>query len=107
MSPLIPHLNSNATSSHLQSLSCTDQPPNSFEPYELQSSSFILTQTNVRTQVEEIRQFLHKPNIPLPPSIDWPPIEMSPINEYNIEGLLSMAFPTLFPIGTTMLLQPA
>ena len=31
---------------------------------------------------------------------------MSPINEYNTEGLLSMAFPTLFPIGTAMLLQP-
>ena len=46
---------------------------------------------------EEIRQLLHIPNIPLPPSIDWPPIEMSPINEYNTKGLLSIAFPTLFP----------
>ena len=31
---------------------------------------------------------------------------MSPINEYNTEGLLSMAFPTLFPTGTKMLLKP-
>ena len=49
---------------------------------------------------------LHISNIPLPPSIDFPPIEMSPLNEYNTEGLLSMAFPTLFSTGTTMLLQP-
>ena len=41
ISPLILHLNSNDTSSHPQILSYTDQPPNSFEPYELQSSSFI------------------------------------------------------------------
>ena len=52
ISPLIPHLNSNATSSHPQSLSCTNQPPNSFEPYELQSLSFISTQSNARTEVE-------------------------------------------------------
>ena len=31
---------------------------------------------------------------------------MSPINEYNTEGIISMAFPTLSPTGTTMLLQP-
>ena len=106
ISSLILHLNINDALSHQQSLSCTDQPTNSFEPYELESSSFISTQTNARTEVEEIRQLLHIPNIPLPPSIDWPPIEMSPINEYNTEGLLSMDFPTLFLTGTTMLLQP-
>ena len=78
ISPLILHLNSNATLSHQQSLSCNNEPPNSYEPYELESSSFISTQTNARTEVEEIRQLLHIPNIPLPPSIDFPPI-----NEYN------------------------
>ena len=83
ISPLIPHLNSNATLSHPQSLSYTNQPPNSFEPYELESSSFISTQTNARTEVEETRQLLHIQNIPLAPSIDWTPISISPINEYN------------------------
>ena len=83
ISPLIPHVNSNDTLSHQQSLSCTFQPPDSFEPYELDSSSFISTQTNAITEVEEIRQLLHIPNITLPPSIDWIAIEMSPINEYN------------------------
>ena len=55
ISSLIPHLNSNATLSHQQSLSSTVQPPNSFEPYELESSSFISAQTNARIEVEEIR----------------------------------------------------
>ena len=52
ISPLILHLNSNDTLSHQQSLSSTVQPPNSFEPYELESSSFISTQTNARIEVE-------------------------------------------------------
>ena len=100
------HVNRNATLSHQKILSSTFEPPNSFEAYEFEYSYFISTQTNSRTEVEEMRQLLHIPNIPLPLSIDWPPLEMSPINEYNTEGLLSMDFPTLFPTGTTMLLQP-
>ena len=80
ISPWILHVNRHATLSHWQSLSFTVQPPNSFEHYELESSSFISTQTNARTEVEEIRQLLHIPNIPLAPSIDWPPISISPIN---------------------------
>ena len=70
ISPWILYVNSNDTLSHQQSLSCTVQPPNSFEPYELESSSFNSTQTNARYEVEEIRHLLHIPNIPLPPSID-------------------------------------
>ena len=54
----------------------------------------------------KLRQLLHIPNTPLSPSIDWPPIGISPINEYNTEGLLSMAFPILFPTGAAMLKQP-
>ena len=55
ISSLILHVNNNDTLSHQQNLSCTVQPPNSFEPYELESFSFISTQTNARTEVEEIR----------------------------------------------------
>ena len=72
----------------------------------MESSSFISTQPNARTEVEEIRQLLHIPNTPLAPSIDWPPIGISPINEYNTKGLLSMVFPALFPKGAAMLKQP-
>ena len=106
ISPLIPHLNNNDTLSHLQSLSCTVKPPNLFEPYEIEYSSFISTENNARTKVEEIRHLLHIPNIPLPPSIDWPPVGFSPINEYNTKGHLSMDFPTLFPTGASMPKQP-
>ena len=52
ISSLILHLNSNDALSRQQSFSRTDQPPDSFEPYELESSSFISTQTNARTEVE-------------------------------------------------------
>ena len=38
ISPWIPHVNSNAKLAHQQSLSSIVQPPNSFEPYELESS---------------------------------------------------------------------
>ena len=40
-----------------------------------------------------------------PHILPWPEIYNSPINEYNTEGLLSMAFPTLFPTGTSLPLQ--
>ena len=106
ISPWIPHVNSNDTLSHQKRLSSTVELPNSFQPYEIESSSFISTQPNARIEVEEIRQLLHIPNTPLTPSIDWPPIEISPINEYNTKGLLSMSFPTLFPTGAGMLKQP-
>ena len=43
---------------------------------------------------------------PTTPSIYWTPIGISPINEYNTKGLLSMDLPTLFSIGATMLKQP-
>ncbi|XP_057835128.1 uncharacterized protein LOC131045552 [Cryptomeria japonica] len=39
-------------------------------------------------------------------NMPWPEINLSPINEYNTIGLLSMAFPTLFPSGVALPLQP-
>ncbi|XP_059064107.1 uncharacterized protein LOC131856362 [Cryptomeria japonica] len=36
----------------------------------------------------------------------WPVISCSPINEYNTEGLFTMSFPTLFPNGSALPLQP-
>ena len=83
ISPWILHVNNNDTISHQQSLSSIVEPPNSFQPYEIESSSFISTQPNARTEVEENRHILHIPNIPLPPYIYCPPIWISPINEYN------------------------
>ena len=51
-SPWISQVNSNDTVSHQQSSSSTVEPPNSFQSYEIESSSFISTQPNVRTKVE-------------------------------------------------------
>ena len=38
--------------------------------------------------------------------INWPVIDFFLVNEYNIEGLLDMSFPTLFPKGSTLYMQP-
>ena len=37
--------------------------------------------------------------------INWPVIYLFPVNEYNIEGLLDMSFPTLFSNGSTLYIQ--
>ena len=57
-------------------------------------------------KLKKFRHLLQIPNTPLATSIDWPPIGISPNNEYNTEGLLSMAFPTMFPIDAAMVTQP-
>ena len=54
ISPWILHVNSNDTLFHWQRLSSTVELPNSFQPYEIKSSSFISAQPNARTEVEEI-----------------------------------------------------
>ena len=38
--------------------------------------------------------------------IDWPGIGTSLVNEYVTEGLLDMAFPTLFPNGQCDWIEP-
>eukprot|EP01018_Ginkgo_biloba_P033877 Gb_14372 [translate_table: standard] len=38
--------------------------------------------------------------------VDWSNIDLSPLNEYNTEGIFDMAFPTLFPTGEVEWLQP-
>ena len=35
----------------------------------------------------------------LPPTVSWPPTSGTPINEFNTEGYITCAFPTLFPTG--------
>ena len=73
---------------------------------QIETSSFVFALPNSRTETEEIRRFASGTPAAPSTSIDWPPIGLSPINEYNTEGLLSMAFPTLFPTGVPMLKQP-
>ena len=79
-----------------------------FPPNHLPShpSSFIAHLPNERREVEEIRAFLDNVYSSDVDEIDWPSIGTSPVNEYNTEGLLDMAFPTLFPTGAVDWLQP-
>jgi hypothetical protein len=69
-------------------------------------SSFVARLPNEWREVEEIRTFIENADsTPIQP-LDWPNIGSSPINEYNIEGLLDMEFPTLFPTGDVDWLHP-
>ncbi|XP_057860503.1 uncharacterized protein LOC131069166 [Cryptomeria japonica] len=69
------------------------------------TSSFILHLPNEHRELQIIKKTLEledtTDNI-----IDWPEIGLTPINEYNTEGLLDMAFPTLFPNGIGLQMQP-
>ena len=56
--------------------------------------------------MEKIKDFVHTTSTTTPTTIDWPTIGLSPINEYNTEGLFNMEFPTLFPNGDELPLQP-
>ena len=60
-------------------------------------------QENIRHSVQE-RQINHPPAVP--PTITWPRTSATPINEFNTEGYISCAFPTLFPTGAADLLAP-
>ena len=56
--------------------------------------------------MEKIRAFFDTTNNDPPETIEWSTIGLSPINEYNTEGLFDMEFPTLFPTGDALLHQP-
>jgi len=78
----------------------------SIDQYPHHTSSFIPTIPNRNIEIQEIRHYLQSYNHHSATTIQWPPISLSPINEYNTEGLLSMAFPTLFPTGAALPNQP-
>lgn len=68
-------------------------------------SSFMAKFPNRFCELEIIMQALEledNTNI----TIDWHEMNSSPINEYNTEGLLDMEFPTLFPNGVSLQMQP-
>ena len=73
---------------------------------ETHPSSFTARMPNAQREIEEIRNFVNKESSLSDLGMEWPKIGLSPINEYNTEGLFDMAFPTLFPTGTADWLQP-
>ena len=92
----------------------TESPPEQDEaddPYSTHlSSSFVPSTTQrmteqktVRHSVQE-RQSRYQPVVP--PTVSWPQNGSAPINEFNTEGYMSCAFPTLFPTGAADFLAP-
>ena len=79
-------------------VSMTDEGPSSENTddnvYNNPSSSYIPYVQQMQTEEDAIRSTVAG-NDPL----DWPPIENTPINEFQTEGLATMVFPTLFPYG--------
>ncbi|XP_057856713.2 uncharacterized protein LOC131066056 [Cryptomeria japonica] len=90
----------------LQPPSPTQEQLSNDDEVELQTtSSFIPKLPCSAPELDAIKKILHlhtnDQNV-----APWPEISSSPINEYNTEGLFTMAFPTLFPSGSALPLQP-
>ena len=49
--------------------------------------------------MKEIRAFVENVGSSQIEHVNWLDISTSPINEYNIEGLFDMVFPTIFPMS--------
>ena len=61
---------------------------------------------NAEREMEKIKEFVQFTSNSPPTISHWTTIGSSPINEYNIEGLFDMEFPTLFPNGDALPRQP-
>ena len=92
----------------------TESPPAQDEdndPYSTHlSSSFVPSTTQRMTEQKTVRHSMqerqshHQPVVP--PTVSWPQSGSAPINEFNTEGYMSCAFPTLFPTGAADFLAP-
>ena len=99
-------------------LDATDEnvelPPAMVEnPYNAQlSESFVPSTTQRMTVQETVRQCVHERlshhrlQQTAPQTVSWPPCSGTPINEFNTEGYISCAFPSLFPTGAADFLAP-
>ena len=81
------------------------------DPYNTHlSASFIPSTAQWMTEQETIRQSVQERQSHLqpvvPPTLSWPHSGSTPINEFNTEGYISCAFPTLFPIGAADFVAP-
>ena len=71
---------------------------------QLSGSQWMTKQETVRQTVLE--QQSHWQPGATPPTMSWPPSGSTTIDEFNTEGYMSCAFPTLFPTGATDFLAP-
>ena len=106
ISSSLSHSNTTETTVHLSPEPSLEPTEDYVNPSLHQTSSFRPIIPNGNAKIQDIRHYLHAYNHHYDTTIEWPPIGLSPINEYNTEGLLSMAFTTLFPIGPAMRNQP-
>jgi len=69
---------------------------------------FQVLYTQRRTEQETVRHSVQQRQQPpvAPPTLLWPPIGSAPINEFNTEGYISCAFPTLFSTGAADFIAP-
>ena len=70
------------------------------DPYDAHlTRTFVPIPNNRLTEEETVRQSVQdrqsdQPHA-VPPTVMWPPTSATPINEFNTEGYISCAFPTL------------
>ena len=80
------------------------------DPYNAHlSGSFVPSIVQRLTEQETVRHLVQE-RLPCQPEthppVSWPPSGSTPINEFNTEGYISCAFPTLFPTGAADFLAP-
>ena len=76
------------------------------DPYNAHlGSTFVPMPVRGRTEQQTIRQTIQQPPC-APPTVSWPSTCATPVNEFNTEGYISCAFPTLFPTGAADFLSP-
>ena len=81
------------------------------DPYDAHlSASFVPSTAQRMTEQETVRKSVqerqpHQQQV-APPTLSWPPSGATPINEFNTEGYISCAFPTLFPTGAADFVAP-
>ncbi len=81
------------------------------DPYDAHlSRTFVPNTVQHLTEQETVRQSVQGRRSALsssvPPTVSWPPSGSTPINEFNTEGYISCAFPTLFPTGAADFIAP-
>ena len=80
---LLHHATTPGPGLQLPSPTTDDATPSMPIPTSIETSSFVFALPNSRTETEEIRCFASTSPTTLVTSIDWTPISLSPINEYN------------------------
>ena len=69
--------------------------------------SFVPIATQKLTEIEAVKKSIQeKQESADQTAVPWPPRGDTPVNEFNTEGYMSCAFPTLFPTGAGDFLAP-